>query len=389
MRNSILLPILFVLSLSNTACTQTADNYSGNFANKELGLSVDVKKTGEKFSGFFEFQKQKYPFIGKNQGGILMAEYDFEGKKVPFSLSVNQGVYYLNSEGFNIEMQRTTPSGSNTVVKNDKTNKGNSNTYTSSSSGQRVNDPYGSYSFQIPKDWTSKEEQGSITITHATQKVVYNIVPHNFNEEEMLTGLEDVADESTNTNLRISAKENVANGVLVHFEGTSNGKAVIVKILSAISPYGGGVSFISSGLPENYTEKNTEILKAMAESVRFTKGKISSATQDWINTIKGRQLLYLHTSGGGSTRITLNLYENGQFDFANNSSYMSGGSSVLSYTGKESNSGTWKIQSRNNETVLVLFGGDRSATEYILTSRPENGEINLNDRRYFIRSLNQ
>jgi hypothetical protein len=99
--------------------------------------------------------------------------------------------------------------------------------------------------------------------------------------------------------------------------------------------------------------------------------------------------LYLHTSGGGSTRITLNLFENGQFDFANNSSYMSGGSSVLSYAGKNSNSGTWKIQSRNNQTVLVLFGGDRSATEYILTSRPENGEINLNDRRYFIRSLNQ
>ena len=386
MRNFILFLILLGLSLSNTACTQTADNYSGTFFNKDLGLSVDVKKSGEKFSGFFEFQKQKYPFIGKNQGGILEAEYDFQGKKVPFSLSVNQGVYYLNSEGFNIEMQRI---GGQVIAANEKVNNENAGTPISSVNGQSVSDPYGSYSFQIPKDWTSKEEQGSITITHATQKVVYNIVPHNFNEEEMLTGLEDVADESTNTNIRITAKENVANGVLVHFEGISNGKAVIVKILSTVSPYGGGVSFISSGLPENYSEKNTEILKAMANSIRFTKGKISSATQDWINTIKGRQLLYLHTSGGGSTRITLNLYENGQFDFANNSSYMSGGSSVLSYAGKDSNSGTWKIQSRNNQTVLVLFGGDRSATEYILTSRLEKGEINLNDRRYFIRSLNQ
>jgi hypothetical protein len=388
MKYYLLFQMLVLLSLSNTACTQNADNYSGSFTNNELGLSLDVKKTGEKFTGFFEFQKKRYAFNGQNRSGVLQAEYVYEGKKVPFSLSLDQGVYYLNSEGFNIEMNRTSTGPASTAVKN-KSEEGTDNTKHAIVNGQRVNDPYGSYSFTIPTGWVAKEEGGSFTITKEGDKVVYTIVPHNFREEETLTGLEDVIDESTGTDLRITKKENVAGGILVHFDGTSNGKAVIVKILSSISPYGdGGISFISSGLPVNYSEKHTDQLKVMASSVRFSKTKISSATRQWISKIKGRQLLYLNTSGGGSTRITLNLYENGQFDFSNNSSYLSGGSSVLSYAGKDSNSGTWKILSRNNQTVLVLYGGNRSAIEYILTERPDQGEINLNDRRYFIKTMN-
>jgi hypothetical protein len=96
----------------------------------------------------------------------------------------------------------------------------------------------------------------------------------------------------------------------------------------------------------------------------------------------------LHTSGGGSEKIVIKLAANGEYSYSNNSSYVSGGSDVLSYAGKDGNSGTWKIQSRNSQTVLVLFGNDNSTREYILTPRSQNGEINLGNRRYFIKSLN-
>jgi len=388
MKYYLLFEMMLLLSISNTACTQNVERYLGMFTNNELGLSLDVKKSGENFSGFFEFQKQRYAFIGQNRNGVLQAEYGYDGKKIPFSLSMAQNVYYLTSEGHTIEMRRTS-SNTPPIAAASKLNKPEqTNKPLPALSGQNIADPYGNYSFILPSDWTAKEAQGSFTISRGGDKVVYNLVPHNFNQQQLLTGLEDVVDQSTSTDIRITGRENVPGGVLVHFEGVANGKAVIVKILSALSPYGGGLSFIVSGLPENYLEKHTELLRTMAASVRFSKTKTSLASQEWISKIGGRQLLYLNTSGGGSTRITLNLYANGQFDFSNNSSYLSGGSTVLSYAGKDSNSGTWKILSRNNQTVLVLYGGDRSAVEYILTPRSANGEINLNDRRYFIKTMN-
>jgi hypothetical protein len=166
--------------------------------------------------------------------------------------------------------------------------------------------------------------------------------------------------------------------MLFRFEGTANDKPVIVEIISTLSPYEGGVSFIAAGQPPNYTRKYTELLKVIANSVRFTKPNMSAAAQQWLSRLKGKQLIYLHTSGGGSEKIVINLAANGEYSYSNNSSY----------AGKDGNSGTWKIQSRNSQTVLVLFGNDNSTREYILTPRSQNGEINLGNRRYFIKSLN-
>jgi hypothetical protein len=368
-------------------CTQAEDQWAGVYTNQEIGLIIEVKKSGNQYSGFFELQKQRYAFTGYTRGALLEANYNYGGQIVPFTISATNGVYNLNSEGFDISMQRSSKASTQALAKSEN-NKQEDNIASNvpAGNGKRISDPYGGYSFQVPQGWILKEEGGSYTITAEGEASGFTITPHNFkSKEEMMQGLDD---DNENSELRVTGKEDFKNGMLFRFEGTANDKPVIVEIISTLSPYEGGVSFIAAGQPLNYTRKYTELLKVIANSVRFTKPNMSAAAQQWLSRLKGKQLIYLHTSGGGSEKIVINLAANGEYSYSNNSSYVSGGSDVLSYAGKDGNSGTWKIQSRNSQTVLVLFGNDNSTREYILTPRSQNGEINLGNRRYFIKSLN-
>ena len=162
------------------------------------------------------------------------------------------------------------------------------------------------------------------------QELGISVAAHNYkSKEEILKTAEDIVDPSTNTHIRTTASEYGANGVFFHLEGRSNGQNLVLEIIARVSPYGGGVVFLTGGVAENYSGAHTELLKSMANSAQFNKPAISTAAQQWSDRLKGKQLIYLNTSGGGSEKITLNLFANGDFNYANNSSYLSVFSSLL------------------------------------------------------------
>ena len=378
----------------HSVSAQEGNKYTGLFTNKDIALTISVKKSGERYEGYFEVQKQRCAFTGKIELGVLSASYSYEGKNVPFTLSLLFGTYYLTTEGYNLEVKRN-PAGlpaSAAENKDERVSQGTPKKQSDAvlpAKGKRISDPYGGYSFQLPTGWDSREEQGSFLITKEGEELGISVTAHNYkSKEEILKTAEDIVDPSSNTHIRTTASEYGTNGVFLHLEGRSNGQNLVLEIIVQVSPYGGGVVFLTGGGAENYAGNYSEILKAMANSAQFNKPAISSAAQQWSGRLKGKQLIYLNTSGGGSEKITLNLFANGDYSYANNSSYLSGGSSVLSYAGRDSNSGTWKIQNRGDATVLVLYGNDRRIREYVLSPRQEAGEINLDNRRYFIRALN-
>jgi hypothetical protein len=385
-----LLPCMLSIFSFHSVSAQEASKYTGLFTNKDIALTISVKKSGEKYEGYFEVQKQRCAFTGQLEMGVLSASYSYEGKNVPFTLSLLFGTYYLTTEGYNLEVQRNpgSPIATSETRETQLPPKKEPGVVLPAK-GKRISDPYGSYSFQLTPGWESREEQGSFLITKEGQEIGISVAAHNYkSKEEILKTAEDIVDPQSNTYIRTTAYEFGANGVFFHLEGRSNGQNLVLEIIVRVSPYGGGVLFLTGGSSENYSGTHTEVLKSMANSAQFTKPAISSAAQQWSNRLNGKQLIYLNTSGGGSEKITLNLFANGEYSYTNNSSYLSGGSSVLSYAGRNSNSGTWKIQNRGDATVLVLYGNDRSIREYMLSPRQENGEINLDNRRYFIRSLN-
>jgi hypothetical protein len=74
-------------------CTQAEDQWAGVYTNQEIGLIIEVKKSGNQYSGFFELQKQRYAFTGYTRGALLEANYNYGGQIVPFTISANNGVY--------------------------------------------------------------------------------------------------------------------------------------------------------------------------------------------------------------------------------------------------------------------------------------------------------
>lgn len=98
--------------------------------------------------------------------------------------------------------------------------------------------------------------------------------------------------------------------------------------------------------------------------------------------------MYLKTEGGGSTKIRLLPYEDGNYEYFKESSYISGGSSTLSYADQDKDNGKWKMVARDANAVLITTSTQTGETsESTLEAGQNNGEVYLNVNRYFVRDL--
>jgi hypothetical protein len=108
----------------------------------------------------------------------------------------------------------------------------------------------------------------------------------------------------------------------------------------------------------------------------------------WTQKLRGRQLLFLETVGGGTQKAVINLYTNGQFSFESSSSYASGGSADFSYADQDKDSGTWRIEERQGAVLLVTISaknGQRS--EMRLQPGASATQVLINGKKFFIREL--
>lgn len=132
----------------------------------------------------------------------------------------------------------------------------------------------------------------------------------------------------------------------------------------------------------------TAEVQRSSASNQITSGSTSQLSDRWTQKLRGKQLLFLETSGGGTSKVTLDLLSDGQFRYAASSSYTSGGFSDFSYAGEDKDFGIWRIQDERGLVVLVTQS--KKTGETLRTPiRPGavEGQVLLNGKRFFITSL--
>ena len=115
------------------------------------------------------------------------------------------------------------------------------------------------------------------------------------------------------------------------------------------------------------------------------EGKENAA---WTQRLRGRQLLFLQTLGGGTAKATVNLYADGRYTFESSSSYSSGGYGDFSYADSESDEGVWKVVDRQGVVVLsTLSTKNGRKAEMRVQPGASAGQVLIDGRRFFIQEI--
>ena len=259
----------------------------------------------------------------------------------------------------------------------------------SSSTGSQRKDPYGGYSFKVPDGWSCRQEQEGFVLSIPGKNWQLAVGPHNYASQQAgmaaAAKMEVIKDEATGTFLQPTVLPFANGGIRLTLKGYANNSPLTLETLHIFSPFGGGVS-LAAVMPGTADPQAIELLSSFSQQFSFEKPQKSQLVADWESRIRGRQLVYLNTQGGGTEKTTVNLYADGRFDYTSSSSYTSGGYADFSYADKNGGSGSWKIVQRGQQALLLMFNQNGGTEEYPL-QQGQQGEVISNGRRYFIRPL--
>lgn len=380
------------------------DHYVGTFTNSQSGLVLSMgKATDGTYQGFFQLQGQQYSFSkGSKVLGMINAEYQYNGQAFAFSLSRLLGEYYITSEGNSIPVVKTANEPvaapkSTSVAENSKTS--TSPTTTSSTqpktsttapavTGARIADAYSGYSFQMPSAWKSQEQGGGFVLNKIGTEVALSVTPHDYKSlAEMRAQVLDANDAASNTYLKAQTQAYGTNGLFVRFDGTAQGQAVVIEMVTLLSPNGGGVTIAASGAKAQFSSEFTTLIKSIANSVQFSKPQTSSLAEQWKQKIKGKRLDYYYTGNGLADHYIIHVCSEGTFVYKNDNSYSSNNASGdFSYASAGKDAGKWQVVARGAQPVLVLRFNDGRVWEYPLSAGKAGNEILLNGKRYFVQA---
>ena len=373
-----------------------ADKWTGIYLNRETGLELMIRDKKEGYyEGEFRLGQQRFTIQGIPLIGVFTGEYDYQGQKYAFTLSSSGNNWVLTVDGTTVAVEKRSLEAAAVnppvVDKNEvkQPEPAALNTVTPSS-GKRMSDPYAGYSFTVPDGWVCKASSGGYSLTKAGEKAELAVTPHYATsvQQAMAESNQPISDAENQVFLTPVTKSYGNNGIQISINGQAQGKPLSTETISLISRHGnGGVSFSAvsvSGPVVAYLP----VLKSMAASVSFSIPKVHPQAAAWKQKLTGKKLLYLKTEGGGSTKITIDLFTDGTYAYAYQSSYSSGGYADFSYADADKDRGEWKIVSRGNEIILLGHSTEKgSYTEFILAPGQNNSEVMLGNRRYFIQSL--
>lgn len=161
------------------------------------------------------------------------------------------------------------------------------------------------------------------------------------------------------------------------------------KIIFSFSKILGQFFFTSEGkdVPMIKISETISTLKPKVKEKTpvVSKAPLNSTEKAWRQRIAGKRLLYLYTGNGYSDKWFFDLCSNGTYVYGDDTSYTSGGNFSAVVANNES--GTWAIQTRNGNTILVLISKN-SKREFTINPRSASNEIDMNGKRYFIYTNN-
>ncbi len=409
MKTHKIMALFAAMALLQTLSGQSSseDHYVGTFSNSQSGLVLSMDKAADgSYKGFFQLQEQKYSFSnGTKLLGMINAEYQYNGQNFAFSLSRLLGEYYVSSEGVSIPVVKTAnqpvaATKSNTDTGNtSKTSTATSPTPSSSAgakasttapaaTGARIADPTSGYSFQTPAAWKNQEQGGGFVLNKVGSEVAMSVSPHEYKTlAEMRAQVLDANDPASNTYLKAQTQAYGSNGLLIRFDGTAQGKAVVIEMISLLSPNGGGVTVAATGAKDQYGAEYTSLVKSVANSVQFSKPQTSSLAEQWKQKIKGKRLDYYYTGNGMADHYIIHVCSEGTFVYKNDNSYSSNNAYTdFSYASAGADAGKWQVVARGAQPTLILRFNDGRVWEYPLSPGKAGNEILLNGKRYFVQA---
>lgn len=383
------------------------DHYVGTFSNSQSGLVLSMDKAADgTYQGFFQLQGQQYSFNkGTKLLGMINAEYQYNGQAFAFSLSRLIGEYYVTSEGVSIPVVKTanqpvtatkstadngnSPKNSTAISPTASNGTGAKATTTApAATGARIADPYSGYAFQTPSAWKSQEQGGGFVLNKVGTEVAMSVSPHEYKSlAEMRAQVLDANDPASNTYLKAQTQAYGSNGLFIRFDGTAQGKAVVIEMISLLSPNGGGVTIAATGVKDQYGAEYTSLIKSVANSVQFSKPQTSSLAEQWKQKIKGKRLDYYYTGNGMADHYIIHICSEGTFVYKNDNSYSSNNAYTdFSYASAGADAGKWQVVAKGAQPTLILRFNDGRVWEYPLSPGKAGNEILLNGKRYFVQA---
>ena len=409
MKTHKIMALFTAMALFQTLSGQSSseDHYVGTFSNSQSGLVLSMDKaTDGTYQGFFQLQGQQYSFSkGSKLLGMINAEYQYNGQAFAFSLSRLVGEYYVTSEGVSIPVVKTanqpvaatksigdsSPSSKpGTATSPTPTSGAGTKTSTTApaATGARIADPTSGYSFQMPSAWKSQEQGGGFVLSKVGSQVAMSVSPHEYKTlAEMRAQVLDANEPASNTYLKAQTQAYGSNGLFIRFDGTAQGKAVVIEMISLLSPNGGGVTIAATGVKDQYGADYTSLIKSVANSVQFSKPQTSSLAEQWKQKIKGKRLDYYYTGNGLADHYIIHICSEGTFVYKNDNSYSSNNAYTdFSYASAGADAGKWQVVAKGTQPTLILRFNDGRVWEYPMSPGKAGNEVLLNGKRYFVQA---
>ena len=409
MKTHKIMALFTAMALFQTLSGQSSseDHYVGTFSNSQSGLVLSMDKAADgTYQGFFQLQGQQYSFSkGTKLLGMINAEYQYNGQAFAFSLSRLVGDYYVTSEGVSIPVVKTanqpvaatkstgdaSPSSKSGTATSPTPASGAGTKATTTApvaTGARIADPTSGYSFQTPSAWKSQEQGGGFLLSKVGSQVAMSVSPHEYKTlAEMRAQVLDANDPASNTYLKAQTQAYGSNGLFIRFDGTAQGKAVVIEMISLLSPNGGGVTIAATGVKDQYGADYTSLIKSVANSVQFSKPQTSSLAEQWKQKIKGKRLDYYYTGNGMADHYIIHICSEGTFVYKNDNSYSSNNAYTdFSYASAGADAGKWQVVAKGAQPTLILRFNDGRVWEYPMSPGKAGNEILLNGKRYFVQA---
>lgn len=389
----IIFSLSLILSCLNT-WGQAEDHFPGYYVNETSALTVHIHTPKEgQYKMVLTFQGAEYAGEATKLLGLLQGTYFYQGNKVPLSISRVLGQYFLSSEGYELLLEKRSLPAQAQNNSGEDANKQAISTIpiiSAKASGSIIRDDEAGYAVHLPVLWVAQRlDDGSYqALLDKQQNRIMTISAHNYSD------LNSLIKESTGSFQQngvqvtlISPIQNWGtNGAMAHYKGSTQGQKFSLQAIGLMSPHGGGLTL---GIYELGTDQPSpdmlDLLQSMANTVKWSKAPVHPMTITWQNKLAGKQLLYLYTGNGLSEKWSYDLCSNGSYHYLSNSSYLSGNFiETFSAAGQDTQTGRWKITTKQNQPVLVLTNHSGEVYEFTLTTRSAGNEIGLNGKRYFL-----
>ncbi len=381
-----------VLFIMTTQVLRGQDLFSGTYKGMMDGLELPyplvIESSG---NGQYRLDAGGVILEGRLSGNQIM------GTSSAFTVRKNGAIYELEESGIRIQLVKTSAgpqmeNNFNAVQKNEATTMQGNNTEKvspsgSTSKGPKVTDKQNGYSYNAPAGWTETTDGngGYVYIKGSDQQHLLILSSHQYTSVQQV--LQEAAKPQQVEQISIEpvgqARRYGDNGVFASYRGNTQGQSIHFQTITLVSPHGGGILLACLTVGPHPSSELLEVSKSVANSVSFSKPTVSGLAAEWTGALRGRQLLYMKTGNGLSTKTSYDLCADGSFVYINSQHYNSSNfTDNFNANTADNGNGTWKVMGQGQQVTLVFSFSDGSIRQFALTN--EDDKIFLNGTKYFL-----